>query len=241
MHDLTVPVPPSEPVAPVAPAWHTALLLALFLALALAGARFQGHARAVGGEVAAARSSAIPLYLSLIAAQAGLVAYVVRAGLRRTGTPLGALIGGRWASPRDVGVDVLLGAGLWATWQLVGRLGDRVLGTGSAASIDSFLPRGALESVLWVLVSASAGFAEEVVFRGYLQRQFTAWLGRPWIALALQAAVFGIAHGYQGARACARIALYGVLFGLLARWRRSLRPGMIGHAMHDMLAGLARL
>ena len=87
----------------------------------------------------------------------------------------------------------------------------------------------------------SAGFCEEFVFRGYLQRQFTAWLGSPWIALSLQALLFGVSHGYQGFLACAHITLYGVLFGLLALWRRSLRPGMIAHAMTDILAGIFRI
>ena len=225
---------------PVAPAWHTALLIALFMALALAGARFQGHATS-SPSPATGHPSVVPLYLSLVAAQLGLVAYVARAGLRRTGTPLRALIAGRWATPGDVAVDVALGAGLWVLWFAVSTAWDRVLGTGHAASIGSYLPRGIFESGLWVLVSLSAGFAEEIVFRGYLQRQFTSWTGSPGLALVLSAAVFGIAHGYQGAMACARIALYGALFGLLALWRKSLRPGMIAHALTDVLAGLVRI
>jgi hypothetical protein len=37
------------------------------------------------------------------------------------------------------------------------------------------------------------------------------------------------------------IALYGACFGVLAHWRRSLRPGIIGHALQDTAAGfLAR-
>jgi len=30
--------------------------------------------------------------------------------------------------------------------------------------------------------------------------------------------------------------LYGLLFGLVAGWRRSLRPGMIAHAWTDIFA-----
>ncbi len=184
--------------------------------------------------------SVLPLYLSLIAAQVGLVTYVVRLGLRRTGTPLAALIGGRWSTPRDVAVDVAAGIGLWLLWFAVAKAWDHVLVSGHAASIGAYLPRGGLESALWILVSMSAGFAEEIVFRGCLQRQFAAWTQSPWLALGLSAAIFGIAHGYQGAMACARIAAYGALFGLLAWWRGSLRPGMLAHAMTDVLAGLVR-
>jgi membrane protease YdiL (CAAX protease family) len=87
-------------------------------------------------------------------------------------------------------------------------------------------------------VSISAGISEEIVFRGYLQRQLTALTGRTWLALLLQVTVFGIAHGYQGVQNCVAIALYGALFTLLALWRKSLRPGMIAHACTDIAGGL---
>jgi membrane protease YdiL (CAAX protease family) len=34
------------------------------------------------------------------------------------------------------------------------------------------------------------------------------------------------------------ISLYGILFGLLAFWRKSLRPGMIAHFVQDGVGGL---
>jgi len=80
-----------------------------------------------------------------------------------------------------------------------------------------------------------------VVFRGYFQQQFEAWTRSPSIALLLQAALFAVSHGYQGARACAKIAVFGVLFGLVALWRGSLRPGMIAHALTDIVGGIARI
>jgi membrane protease YdiL (CAAX protease family) len=92
--------------------------------------------------------------------------------------------------------------------------------------------------VLWVLLSISAGISEELVFRGYLQRQLTAFTGRASLALFLQVAIFGIAHGYRGVRNCLAIAIYGALFTLLALWRKSLRPGMIAHAWTDIAGGL---
>jgi membrane protease YdiL (CAAX protease family) len=36
------------------------------------------------------------------------------------------------------------------------------------------------------------------------------------------------------------ITIFGCLFGLLAQWRRSLRPGMIAHFLQDSSALLAR-
>jgi hypothetical protein len=89
-----------------------------------------------------------------------------------------------------------------------------------------------------VLLSISAGISEEVVFRGYLQRQLAALTGRTSLGLVLQVGVFGIAHGYQGARSCAVVAIYGALLTLLALARTSLRPGIMAHAWTDIAGGL---
>ena len=94
-----------------------------------------------------------------------------------------------------------------------------------------------MEISLWIALSISAGFCEELVFRGYLQRQFAALTGSNVIGLLLQAALFGVSHGYQGVAATVTIALFGVVYGSLALWRRSLRPGMIAHAWSDIWAG----
>jgi membrane protease YdiL (CAAX protease family) len=55
----------------------------------------------------------------------------------------------------------------------------------------------------------------------------------------MQAALFGVSHGYQGPGASARIVAFGSLFGLVALWRRGLRPGIVAHALTDIIAGLA--
>ena len=95
----------------VAPIWHTALLVALFLGFALGGALFQrpamAHPAAMRGHPRVA-----PLYLSRMAAEWGVVLFVWRGGLRRRGVSLRELVGGRWTSPRDRVVDVALATAL---------------------------------------------------------------------------------------------------------------------------------
>lgn len=217
---------------PVASARHTILFVSLFLALTLAGALFQRQAPRTD-----AHPDVVLLYLSLLVVEWGLFLYV-RNGARQTGTTPGELIGGRWRGPKAVLIDAGLALGVWALWQVLDLGWNRWLGPGHAVSIQRFLPRRAVEILLWIALSISAGICEELAFRGYLQRQLAAWTRRPWIGVGLQAALFGIAHGYQGIQASLKIAVYGALFGLLALWRRSLRPGMIAHASTDLLAGL---
>ena len=232
-------VPRFKPSSPnlVAPRWHTVLFVALFLALTIGGALFQREARSWPERLSQHPNVAL-LYVFLIAMEWGLFFYVWRGGLHRTGTKLGDLIGGRWRSAKDVAIDAGLALGLWTVWMIVQRGWEHWSGPEHAASIQSFLPRQGIEILLWIGVSISAGICEEVVFRGYFQRQFEVFTHSNWIALLLQAVLFGISHGYQGVEACVKIAIFGGLYGLLALWRGSLRPGMIAHGGSDILSGI---
>ncbi len=64
-----------------------------------------------------ARPNFSVLYLSLAVGKWALVYYVWKLGFRRAGTTISELIGGTWARPRAVLLDVLLAAGLWALWK----------------------------------------------------------------------------------------------------------------------------
>jgi uncharacterized protein len=237
MATIAVPRIESPRLKLIAPWWHTALLVALFLGITVGGAFFQRRAHSEPGMLQQ-HPNVVPLYLSAIAMEWGLFVYVWRGGLRRTRTKLSKLIGGRWASARDVVVDIGLALGLWTTWTLVEIAWNRSRGSVHAASIQALLPRHTSEILLWIAVSISAGICEEMTFRGYFQKQFEVFTHSRWIALFLQAVLFGISHGYQGIEACVKIAVYGALFGFLALWRRSLRPGMLAHALSDILGGI---
>jgi membrane protease YdiL (CAAX protease family) len=43
-----------------------------------------------------------------------------------------------------------------------------------------------------------------------------------------------VGHWYQGIKMVIIITLLGLLFGGFAHWRKSLRPGMIAHALSDV-------
>ena len=205
------------------------MFIAIFLGLSVVGGFFQ-HAVKQHPQATVPSSSPVPGYISVVVFEWLLVLYV-RMGVHKRGMRLRDLVGGRWTTPKAVMQDIALGAGLWAVW--MGLMNAHVLGGGNNAA-QGLLPRGILESLVWIPVALSAGFCEEVAFRGYLQKQFQAITGSVGWAIALQAIVFGIGHLYEGVGPVARITLFGVLFGLLALWRKSLRPGMIAHAWSDI-------
>ncbi len=239
--------PGSAPRRAIAPAWHTVLLILVLIAVSLSGAG--------GGQATAvAHHGRMPLYLTTIGFEWLVVLYVIW-GVRKRGVTLRELTGGRWAAPEDALLDVAIALGFlvvfWAAVLVVLSLAMKALGispptpgnlTQTCAELKrrvGFLaPEGSREIAVWLLASVTAGFCEEIIYRGYLQRQFAALTRVMALGVILQAIMFGASHGYEGAPRMLLIFVYGVAFGFLAIWRRSLRPGMIAHTIHDGFGGL---
>lgn len=215
-----------------APVWHTAGFLVLLLVLIVT---HPFRIRLVDVN------SRLGYYSFTIMLELLLVGYVWVLGFKPRNTTLREIIGGRWMRWTDPFRDVGAAFVFWvavACMLLVARL---LLGHNPELTrvMTVLRPRTSGEMIAWVLMSIVAGFCEEVLFRGYLQRQFLAWTGNTSVAIALQAAVFGAAHLYQGWKGAVTITVYGALFGVLAIVRKSLRPGMIQHAMQDSFSGIA--
>lgn len=218
----------------IAPLWHTMLLVSIFLGVTIAGALFQRHAQSTSG-VLQQHPNVVPLYVSVIAAEWFLV-YGVWAGIHIRGVRLVDLIGGRWHSTKDVLIDIVLAIVVWILWIGI-QVGVSRMVPSHAKSVSALFPQSLLEVVLWIATSLTAGFCEEVAFRGYFQKQFEAMTGSSGGGVILQGILFGISHGYQGLRAIIMIILFGFLYGILAFWRKSLRPGVILHSWSDIYAG----
>ena len=233
------PEPPADteqrPPSDLAPRWHTAALIALIVAVAATGTLLTSRGIAVQTPAApASRSAAV--YPQMLLVAWGLLFYVCRVGRPRNALP--ALLGERWKSPGRALTDVTLATSGWLLLKACELLWMRLFATEASASVTAMLPHSGPECVAWVIVSLSVGFSEEVVFRGYLQTQLTAFTGRAGVALVLQAVLFGLSHAEQGPGAMLRLAGYGLALGALARWRRSLLPGILCHVWTNVASGL---
>ncbi len=219
----------------IAPLWHTLLFIAFLCGWAVF--EFGRVARIEASH----RTTRLPQYLFVVCFELAIVGYIWFFGLRRSGTTLADLIGGRWKRWTDVLRDAGVALLFWLVVAAFLIAAHFVIGPNDLRlkAIDLIAPRGAVEMITWFVVSVSAGVCEEIGFRGYLQKQFSAFTGRTWPAVALQAILFGAVHSYQGLRGAITLAGYGVLFGILAVRRKSLRPGMIQHTAQDFLSGIA--
>lgn len=230
---------PSHPggVRPlVAPLRHTLIFLLIQAALAAGGAYMQ-HRPSTGTSMPPAHPAMTSIYIFMIFLEWALVYYVWVGTRQQKRVGLFDLVGGRWKSWKGVLLDLGVAVPFWFVWEAAARGMQAALGASHAKPIDALLPQGAMEIMLWCVLSMSAGVCEEIVFRGYFQKQFQALTGSIVLAVLAQAVVFGIGHAYQGTRQAVVITGLGVLYGVLAAWRKNLRPGMIAHAWSDVYGG----
>jgi membrane protease YdiL (CAAX protease family) len=217
---------------PIAPLWHTVLLVLL-----IAGTSWLGTRHTSSGGLRRAHLETYLLTLLWEWALAGFTFW----GLRLRETSLRKLVG-EWRSGFrgwmiDLGGALLFWIMAMTVLVAVGvllRLGHM---ENAQKKLAELAPQSLAEMGLWIILSCSAGICEEFVFRGYLQQQFSRMSGRVWVGVIASSLLFGAAHGYEGLSGMIAITLFGAMFSMLAIRSRGLKMGMIAHAWHDAFTG----
>jgi membrane protease YdiL (CAAX protease family) len=111
------------------------------------------------------------------------------------------------------------------------RLGRRL------SSVEAIVPRTARELDRFVLLSLTAGFCEEFLFRGFLLWALAPWLTW-WGAVAVSTVVFALGHSYQGWGGMTRVAAVGLVMACIYGATHSLVAPIVLHALIDMGSGL---
>ena len=214
----------------IASPWHLLIVMATAGLNAYRGAIYAVHARSGLGP------SRSQMYLRTVVFECAFLA-VVALGVWLHGSSLHTIFGQRWRSVRQVLGDVSIGAALWFFAIIVVSV---VGGHGGPPdqSIAFLMPHTSAEMALWIALSILAGICEEAIFRGYLQRQFAALTQSTSAGILISAAAFGAVHAYQGLSRAAVIGISAILFGFVAQWRGTVRPGIFAHGLQDALAPL---
>jgi CAAX protease family protein len=231
-----------QPKKLLAPVWHTVLMIVIMLGnsafTAFVASRFTRGPHTISG------ADRYISYISSIFLELFLLA-ILWLGLRRYHTTIRELVSGRWDSAEDFLIDLAIAFGFWiASYAILAALSyamgmarpGQLEETKKLASMLAPHSWGAL--AVFICLSCVAGFVEELIFRGYLQRQIGAIAGNIYVGLVLSALVFGAGHGYEGTRRMVLIFIFGMMFGVLTLVRKSLRPGMIAHAWFDAFQGV---
>ena len=221
-----------NPRAPLASNKHTMIFLMIVLVLTGLGAYSAAHAPAAG--VTASPSTLLGGYAFMIAMQMLWVRFVQK-GMQARGRSIVEFIGHRWSTPAVVVQDIAYAALACGLIHVI----SSSLQDGGDTKLQGLLPKGVLEIGLWLCMALAAGICEEIVFRGYLQRQLAALTGKTSVAIIGQAIIFGVGHSYQGLGRAAVIVLIGLVLGMLAAWRGNIRAGIVAHAALDIWGGLS--
>ena len=108
--------------------------------------------------------------------------------------------------------------------------------SGDHASSSPVLPATTGERLFWIFISLTAGFCEELIYRGFGIRALQGRKMRTWLAVGLATLAFFFMHGIWAVALPSFLIIFiaGLLFSALFLWRRSLVPGVCLHALIDM-------
>lgn len=123
---------------------------------------------------------------------------------------------------------------LWSVLRLPAE--RRVAARPKLGNVAFMLPHTATEERWFVALAVTAGFCEELLYRGYLVWFFAPWLGQAG-AMLLVVVAFGVGHAYQGRRGAIKATLAGAVMGAIVLGTDSLIPAMIAHALIDVGGG----
>ncbi|MFH2054733.1 MAG: CPBP family intramembrane glutamic endopeptidase [bacterium] len=156
---------------------------------------------------------------------------IERAGFR----DLGLSGWNRWTIPQAIGF--LIGAnGILFLLQMI------VLGAApdSMPGFAEMLPSTGTEKMVWLLLSLTVAFSEEIVFRGYLLTRIARLSrGQLWLAAIISSAAFASGHLYQGLGGFVLVFIYGLMFVGFFVYTKSLYPAIIAHFIQDALVVIA--
>jgi hypothetical protein len=219
---------------PVAPWWHTALLIVIILGVSVLSSH-QSKLHGFG-------EGRIWQYAFTIAWEC-VLALITFWGLRLRRTPLREVLGIERRGISGILSDIAAALVFWivaisvlAAIAFLLRVFHLLEPRNAVIAIA---PQNFAEICVWIVLCTTAGIVEEFVFRGYMLQQFSSLRGgNIWIGIVASSLLFGAGHGYEGFGGMIAVTAYGAMFALLAIRRRSLRAGMIAHAWHDSLTGI---
>lgn len=215
-------------------------LLFVLVVAGLAARAWYGMRRLRSLDPAALVRERPRLWLRAIASQWLLVAALVALWIAR-GRPFASLGLGA-PSPWGLG-GVLLGLAVIAVMVVAQRrqvaarpeLAERI--RERLGPVRALMPQDRREYPGFVSLAITAGVCEELLFRGFVTWVLSCVLPAFWMAVLVQALLFGLAHAYQGGRGVITTGAVGLFMAGIVWVTGSLWAAMLVHALMDINAG----
>ncbi len=140
-----------------------------------------------------------------------------------------------WAAIRNgIGVAGLLVVLAMAGAAIIDRLGVPTSDKGQGEMVMG------MPIALQALVVLTAGFSEEILFRGYAVTRFTELTGSRWWGAIIPVVAFGAVHApFWGVGHALVAGLSGLWLTLIFLWRRNLWTNITAHVVLDALVFVA--
>ena len=193
----------------------------IYAVIAVVGASLF-HGEADAGSILAGTETAV-LFAYLLTAAAILLWFRLRH------KPLGEAVGLRRCSGWTAAFSAFAALGLFVAINLALALLPAAWMTDYSEYMDVLLSDGLLPAVSIVLMGP---LAEELMFRGVIQTRLARAMPA-WIAVVLQAVLFGVTHGTPIQMAYA--FLIGLALGFLRSRTGSILPGFAAHAAFNAM------
>ncbi len=204
----------------------SAIIFLLIIGLAIPALAFSAKRKLDAGMVI----PRVPLYVEGVFTQALLLLlslYVARANGMN-------LLGGR---PMDPASLLLSGSVLVAALAIM-AISTQFSQPETLERLFMIVPESYNEKIVWIFVSATAAFGEELTYRGVLFNLLHRLTDHWWVAAVAGAVVFAAAHSIQGWRSAGIIAVFGVVFQIVVKETGSLLLPVLIHFLYDVATGL---
>ena len=106
---------------------------------------------------------------------------------------------------------------------------------------SKIIPKTWDELPSWIIVSASAGFWEELVYRGTLYKFVAYYANSFTIAFVVSCLAFAAVHLYQGVRGFLFILGLAVVIQWLVNFTGTLYIAMAAHFIYDVIVGILKI
>ena len=100
-------------------------------------------------------------------------------------------------------------------------------------------PQDVGERLVFFAVVVTVSLCEEIIYRGFAQYVFlnSLW-GSVLAGVLASAALFSLAHAYQGKKGIIATFIVGAVFSVVRGWTGSLVPPILAHFVADFTAGM---
>lgn len=129
-----------------------------------------------------------------------------------------------------VGIPLMVGLALTVFRETAANNHESVSGP------SAVLPATLGERLFWIFISLTAGFCEEMFYRGFSIRMLQGRNVPTWVSVGLASLAFFFMHGFWAIALSPFLTIFiaGLLFSALFLWRRSLVLGVCLHALIDV-------